>query len=70
MLKVIFYIKADKAKPNGEISIYAKISFQGKETTMSIDKSIAEERWSSTNKLRNFLKRISLLASKKKISTD
>ncbi|PWA10466.1 site-specific integrase [Flavobacterium laiguense] len=56
MLKVIFYIKADKAKPNGEIPIYAKISFQGKETTMSTGKSIAEERWSSTNKLRNFLK--------------
>lgn len=56
MLKVIFYIKADKAKTNGEIPIYAKISFQGKETTISTGKSIAEERWSSTNKLRNFLK--------------
>jgi hypothetical protein len=44
MLKVIFYIKADNAKTNGEIPIYAKISFQGKETTISTGKSIAEER--------------------------
>jgi len=56
MLKVIFYIKAQKANKNGEAPIFARISYKTKETSISTGKSIALLRWEMTNKLRNVLK--------------
>ncbi|QEE50654.1 hypothetical protein FUA48_14025 [Flavobacterium alkalisoli] len=55
MLKVIFYIKAEKYL-NGENPIFSKISYNNKSITLSTGKSISKERWQSTNKLRNVLK--------------
>jgi hypothetical protein len=45
MLKVIFYIKTEKANANGLSPIFAKISFQQKSITMSTGKLISKERW-------------------------
>ena len=56
MVKVIFYIKAQKANKNGEAPIFARISYKTKETSISTGKSIALLRWEMTNKLRNVLK--------------
>lgn len=56
MLKVIFYIKTEKANENGQSPIIAKISFKQKSITMSTGKSISKERWQFTNKLRSVLK--------------
>ena len=56
MLKVIFYIKTEKANENGQSPIIAKISFKQKSITMSTGKSISKERWQFTNNLRSVLK--------------
>lgn len=56
MLKVIFYIKAQKASKNGECPIMAKISYKTKNVAISTGKSISAERWEFTNRLRNVLK--------------
>lgn len=56
MVKVIFYIKAQKANKNGKAPIFARISYKTKETAMSTGKSITLDRWEQTNKLRNLLK--------------
>ncbi|MFH7012422.1 phage integrase SAM-like domain-containing protein [Flavobacterium sp. FlaQc-52] len=56
MLKVIFYIKAQKANKNGEAPIFARINYMAKEVAVSSGKSISLDRWSQTNKLRNVLK--------------
>lgn len=56
MLKVIFYIKTEKANKKGESPIFAKISYRGETTTLSTGKSISKERWLATNRLRSILK--------------
>jgi site-specific recombinase XerD len=56
MVKVIFYIKAQKANRKGEAPIFARISYKTKETAVSTGKSIALDRWELTAKLRNVLK--------------
>lgn len=56
MLKVIFYIKTEKANAYGLSPIIAKISFKQQSITMSTGKSISKERWQFTNKLRSILK--------------
>ncbi len=56
MLKVIFYIKTEKANKNGQSPIIAKISFKQKSITMATGKSISKERWQFTNNLRSVLK--------------
>ena len=56
MLKVIFYIKTEKANANGLSPIFAKISFQQKSITMSTGKLISKERWLFTKNLRSVLK--------------
>lgn len=56
MLKIIFYIKSDKIKINGESPIFAKISNKQDSITLSTGKSILNERWIFTNNLRNVLK--------------
>jgi integrase len=56
MLKVIFYIKTEKANENGLSPIIAKISFKQKSITMSTGKLIAKDRWQFTNNLRSVLK--------------
>lgn len=56
MLKIIFYIKSEKTKINGESPIFAKISNKQDSITLSTGKSILNERWIFTNKLRNVLK--------------
>jgi hypothetical protein len=54
MLKTNFYIKADKAKENGECPIYAKVTFNHKSTTLSTGRYILPERWRfSDNMLKN-----------------
>jgi len=52
MLKTNFYIKADKAKANGECPIYAKVNFNRKTITLSTGRSIKPERWKFTDNLR------------------
>ncbi|KQS53561.1 site-specific integrase [Flavobacterium sp. Leaf359] len=56
MVKVIFYIKAQKANKMGEAPIFARISFKTQETAIATGKSISLERWQQTAKLRNVLK--------------
>jgi site-specific recombinase XerD len=56
MLKVIFYIKTEKANANGLSPIFAKISFKQKSITMSTGKLISKERWLFTKNLRSVLK--------------
>jgi hypothetical protein len=56
MLKVIFYIKTEKANANGLSPIFAKISFKQKSITISTGKLISKERWLFTNNLRSVLK--------------
>lgn len=56
MLQFIYFIKAEKAKKNGESPIYAKIKYQNQTITMSSRQYISAERWEFTNKLRNALK--------------
>ncbi|WP_166919641.1 site-specific integrase [Flavobacterium poyangense] len=56
MVKVIFYIKAQKANKNGEAPIFARVSFKKRETSISTGKSIELERWEETKKLRILLK--------------
>ncbi|SNR58681.1 site-specific integrase [Lutibacter flavus] len=64
MIKTFFYLKTDKQNNEGESPIYAKISLQGKTTTLSTRKFISKERWMSTNKLRNTLRIITEKNSK------
>lgn len=56
MLKIFFYIKSVKVKSNGEAPIYAKIQFGNQIISMNIRKFVSLERWTFTNKVRNFLK--------------
>ncbi|MFV8343576.1 phage integrase SAM-like domain-containing protein [Flavobacterium sp. XS2P39] len=56
MLKVIFYLKAEKVDRIGESSVYARISYKKKTIAISTGKSISKERWLFTNNLRNVLK--------------
>lgn len=56
MVKVIFYIKAQKANKKGEAPIFARVSYKTRETAISTGKSITLERWEQTAKLRNVLK--------------
>ncbi len=56
MLKIIYFIKSDKATKNGECPIYAKVQYQQQIITMSTKQRISPERWRFTNNLRNPLK--------------
>ncbi|RXM44200.1 site-specific integrase [Flavobacterium sp. YO64] len=56
MLKVIFYQKSDRVNKNGESPIYARLSYNDKQISMSTGQTITKERWTSTNNLRNQLK--------------
>lgn len=56
MIKTFFYLKTDKQNSEGESPIYAKITLQGKSTTLCTGKFISKERWEFTNKLRNKLR--------------
>lgn len=56
MLKVIFYQKSDRVNKNGESPIYARLSYNDKQISMSTGQAISKERWTSTNNLRNQLK--------------
>lgn len=56
MLQIIFFIKSDKTKKNGECPLYAKIQYQQQTITMSAKQSISSKRWNFTNNLRNPLK--------------
>jgi len=56
MLHIIYFIKTEKTKQNGEAPIYAKISYHRQSLTMSVRQSISEERWNATSKLRGPLK--------------
>lgn len=56
MLKVIFYLKAEKVDKSGESPVFARISYKQKTIAISTGKSISKERWLFTNNLRNVLK--------------
>ncbi|MGE6353994.1 site-specific integrase [Flavobacterium sp. NPDC079362] len=56
MLKVIFYQKSDRVNKNGESPIYARLSYNDKQISMSTGQAISKERWACTNNLRNPLK--------------
>ncbi|MCP2027388.1 site-specific recombinase XerD [Flavobacterium sp. HSC-32F16] len=56
MLKVIFYQKSDRVNKNGESPIYARLSYNDKQISISTGQAILKERWVSTNNLRNQLK--------------
>ncbi|TDD74129.1 site-specific integrase [Flavobacterium caseinilyticum] len=56
MLKVIFYLKSEKADKNGECSIFARITYKTKRVSLSTGKTISKERWIYTNNLRNLLR--------------
>jgi site-specific recombinase XerD len=56
MLKVIFYQKSDRVNKSGESPIYARLSYNDKQISMSTGQAISKERWASTNNLRNQLK--------------
>ena len=56
MLKVFFYQKSDRVNKNGESPIYARLSYNDKQISMSTGQAISKERWFSTNNLRNQLK--------------
>ena len=56
MLKVIFYLKIDKAKTNGECPIFARVELPNQRTTIATGKYIEPGRWKETDKLRGLLK--------------
>ncbi len=56
MLKVNFFLKADKANKSGLSPIFAKVTLNNKSTTLSTGKIISRERWQATNNLRNTLR--------------
>ncbi|MDR7209931.1 phage integrase SAM-like domain-containing protein [Flavobacterium piscis] len=56
MLKVIFYLKSEKADKNGECSIFARITYKTNRISLSTGKTISKERWVYTNNLRNLLR--------------
>lgn len=56
MLKVIFYLKSEKADKNGECSIFTRITYKTNRVSLSTGKTISKERWIYTNKLRNLLR--------------
>lgn len=56
MVKVIFYLKAEKVDKNGESPVFGRISSRKKTIAISTGKSISKERWLFTNNLRNVLK--------------
>jgi len=56
MLKIIYFIKSEKANLNGECPIYAKITYRGRSITMTSGKYITKERWDFTSHLRGSLR--------------
>ena len=56
MVQIIYFIKSEKVKSNGECPIYAKIKFGQQSITMSVRQNISLKRWNFTNNLRNPLK--------------
>lgn len=56
MLKVIFYLKSEKADKNGECSIFTRITYKTDRVSLSTGKTITKERWLYTNNLRNLLR--------------
>jgi hypothetical protein len=56
MLKIIYYLKSEKENQYGECPIYAKINIGKKATTISTGKTIKQERWIETNRLRSLLR--------------
>jgi integrase len=56
MVQIIYFIKSEKVKSNGECPIYAKIKFEQQSITMSVRQNISLKRWNFTNNLRNPLK--------------
>ncbi|MEY2670732.1 MAG: Tyrosine recombinase XerC [Bacteroidota bacterium] len=56
MLKINFYIKADKAKATGECPIYSKVTFNNKSTTLSTGRCILPERWKFSDNMRRPVK--------------
>jgi len=56
MLKVIFYLKSEKADKNGECSIFARITYKTNRVSLSTGKTISKERWVYTSNLRNLLR--------------
>jgi integrase len=56
MLKIIYYLKSEKENHYGECPIYAKINIGKKATTISTGKTIKQERWIETNRLRSLLR--------------
>lgn len=56
MLKVFFYQKSDRVNKNGESPIYARLSYNDKQISISTGQAISKERWANTNNLRNQLK--------------
>ena len=56
MLKIIFYLKSEKQNLKGECPIFAKVNLGTKTTTISTGKSITQDRWIATNRLRNLLR--------------
>ena len=54
MLKFQFFIRAEKAKVNGECPIFVKIYLDRKKSfSLSVGKSISKERWEKTQRLRS-----------------
>ncbi|MBR9846055.1 MAG: site-specific integrase, partial [Algicola sp.] len=56
MLQIIYFIKTQKVKKNGQCPIYAQVKYHNQVITMSTRQSISEEKWDITNKLRKSLK--------------
>jgi integrase len=56
MLKIIFYLKSEKQNLKGECPIFAKVNLGTKTTTISTGKSITQDRWIATNRLRSLLR--------------
>lgn len=55
-LKVSFYLKGDKKNQSGVTIIYGKIFIGNDNSTFSTSKTILQERWSKTNRLKNTLR--------------
>lgn len=56
MLKTNFYLKTQKVNPDGASPVFLRLSYKGKNISISTGKFISKERWTFTNHLRNVLK--------------
>lgn len=56
MLKIIFCLKSEKENLKGECPIFAKVNLGTKTTKISTGKSIKQDRWIATNRLRSLLR--------------